>query len=544
MLIKNRIIFIIVLVFNCLIFNYAISAEELDISASEITIKNEEKLLIAEGSVVIIDSQGNIVTTEKAEYDKLNDKLITYQNTKITLKNGYQITSSEVLYDNKNQFIKSNQKTDLIDLDGNYITVDMFEYLLEKNLFSSSGNIQIIDTNKNKYFFNELYIDTKEKKIVGSDIRVSMDQESFGLTKENDPRFVANSALITEEKSTFSNGVFTTCKQRGEKCPPWTLQAKEISHDKAKKTIYYDHATLKIYDVPIFYFPKFFHPDPTVKRQSGFLIPFLTDTSSVGAGFALPYFWAIDDAKDLTFSPKYYSGHKALLLAEYRQAFENSFLHLDTSYTGGYKNISESKTSGSRNHIFAKYYINLNQDPSYNSRFSIDLKKVNNPTYFRIHGINTSLVNSETTNLMSEITYNYKKNDLRFNISSKVYENLDEQSNKRYEYFLPNIEFGKNIFTSERLGILNFESKAYYNNYDVNKTNKFLINDIFWDSKNFLNKKGFLNSFKAQIKNTNYDSKGDASLKQKNNNHEISGTIAFKSELPMQKETANYIKTL
>ena len=56
MLIKNRIVFIIVLVFNCLIFNYAISAEELDISASEITIKNEEKLLIAEGSVVIIDS--------------------------------------------------------------------------------------------------------------------------------------------------------------------------------------------------------------------------------------------------------------------------------------------------------------------------------------------------------------------------------------------------------------------------------------------------------------------------------------------------------
>ena len=58
--------------------------------------------------------------------------------------------------------------------------------------------------------------------------------------------------------------------KKKDKCPPWILQAKKITHDKIKKTIYYEHATLKVYDIPIFYFPKFFHPDPTVKRQSGF----------------------------------------------------------------------------------------------------------------------------------------------------------------------------------------------------------------------------------------------------------------------------------
>ena len=30
----------------------------------------------------------------------------------------------------------------------------------------------------------------------------------------------------------------------------------------------------KIYDVPILYFPKLSHPDPTVKRRSGFLTPY------------------------------------------------------------------------------------------------------------------------------------------------------------------------------------------------------------------------------------------------------------------------------
>ena len=50
----------------------------------------------------------------------------------------------------------------------------------------------------------------------------------------------------------------------------WSIKAKEIKHDKSKNQMIYDNAILKIYDVPVLYFPKFFHPDPSVKRQSGF----------------------------------------------------------------------------------------------------------------------------------------------------------------------------------------------------------------------------------------------------------------------------------
>ena len=41
---------------------------------------------------------------------------------------------------------------------------------------------------------------------------------------------------------------------------------------------------LKIYDVPILYFPRFFHPDPTVKRQSGFLMPLAFSQSQHSQG--------------------------------------------------------------------------------------------------------------------------------------------------------------------------------------------------------------------------------------------------------------------
>ena len=41
-------------------------------------------------------------------------------------------------------------------------------------------------------------------------------------------------------------------------CPPWEMSAKEIRHNVNKKIINYKNSWLKIYDKPVFYFPKFF----------------------------------------------------------------------------------------------------------------------------------------------------------------------------------------------------------------------------------------------------------------------------------------------
>ena len=58
------------------------------------------------------------------------------------------------------------------------------------------------------------------------------------------------------------------------------MYAEEIEHDK-KKIINYKNAWLKIYDVPTIYFPKFSHPDPTVKRKSGFLSPKFSNSKNM-----------------------------------------------------------------------------------------------------------------------------------------------------------------------------------------------------------------------------------------------------------------------
>lgn len=566
MQIKNKIIITTICVLSLFISCFNLQADEFNISASEITIdkeneiirgkgsvvvtdyqgriikannviyKKKEEILLSEGSVKIFDTEGNIITTDKATYDKKNETIITYNNSELLISDGYKLISNKVIYNTIKKIISSDQNSTFFDTEGNIVKVEMFQYHIEKNLFSSIGKINIIDTKKNEYFFKELHIDTKKKEMIGSDVSVLLDQTNFGVSKESDPRFVANHIFMSKNKSNLSKGVFTVCKEREGRCPPWILQAKKISHDKVKKTIYYKHAVLKVYDIPIFYSPIFFHPDPTVKRQSGFLAPFFTRSTAQGNGFGLPYFWAISHDRDLTFTLKTYVNENPLFLNEYRQAFKNGFLTLDTGFTEGYKNTNSTKTSGSRNHIFTDLFLNLSK----NSNLSIKTQSTNNNTYFKLHDINTALVDAEKTGLENKISYNFKNNDLYLDISGTVYEELGVSTNNRYEYISPNILFGKSFFT-EKFGTLDFKSDAYYKNFDTNKHTTVLTNDLIWSPGSYVTKKGFVNSFEGLISNRNYEASNTTDYKTDGTVNELSSALGYKTTLPMEKESIGYL---
>ena len=103
---------------------------------------------------------------------------------------------------------------------------------------------------------------------------------------------------------------------------------------------------------------------------------------------------------------------------------------LDTSYTEGYKSssVAEKKTAGSRNHIFANLNYIFNEDDSYESNLEFKLQRTSNDKYFKKHDINTALVDSENTNLESEIKYSFAKDDMFFDIAASVYEDLSVKS--------------------------------------------------------------------------------------------------------------------
>lgn len=100
----------------------------------------------------------------------------------------------------------------------------------------------------------------------------------------------------------------------------WSIRARRVIHDQAERQLYFDQATLRIMDVPVFYLPRLRLPDPTLKRATGFLVPNVRTTSQLGTGVKIPYFVAIGPSRDLTFTP-YVSPRTRTLELRYRQAF-------------------------------------------------------------------------------------------------------------------------------------------------------------------------------------------------------------------------------
>jgi LPS-assembly protein len=136
---------------------------------------------------------------------------------------------------------------------------------------------------------------------------------------------------VEGETTVFNHGTYTACepcREHPERPPLWQVKAARIIHNNSERTVYYENAWLEFAGVPIAYVPYFWSPDPTVRRQTGFLAPHYIVSSALGTGVALPFFWNIAPDYDLTLQPTYYSRQGFLAQAEWRQRFSNGFYNI------------------------------------------------------------------------------------------------------------------------------------------------------------------------------------------------------------------------
>tara|TARA_B110000444_G_C18836146_1_gene596066 strand:+ start:200 stop:2539 length:2340 start_codon:yes stop_codon:yes gene_type:complete len=512
---------------------------ELNILSSEVKVEKNSKLIILNGNVTATDDKNNKLYTDSGTFEKKANIFKSFGSTKILTSEKYEVKGNDMLFDNKNKIISSDSKTKIVDKDGNQIFLEMFNYATDKNMFYSKGAIKVVDINQNIYNFSEIYIDEKKQKMIGTDVKAFLNQQDFKDNKKNEPRFFANTSFLSKDVNTFNKGVFTYCQNKGkDKCPPWQIQSEKIDHIASKKTIYYKNAILKIYDFPIFYLPVFSHPDPTVKRRSGLLIPSLNSNSTLGAGITVPYFWAISKDKDLTFTPKVYMKDNPLLLAEYRHDFKNSFLIVDAGFTQGYKKTTKKKLPGSKAHFFSRYNMDLSKEDVV-ADMEVNIQQVTNDTYLKIHDVNSALANEDLDILENSFVYNYQKEDLFFGANLSAFDNMTEIGNSKYEYLVPFLNLEKNITTSENYGALDLSSKLRVRNYDVNKQTEILVNDFNWKSNKFINELGLETQFLGILKGVNYNAKNATEYKTDETNHEVSGAIGYLAKLGLFKNDLN-----
>ena len=531
---KNKIFILLILV----LFFHPLMAENLNIKSTNITIDKNTKLTIFKNSVVATDPENNILKTDYAEYKKDLKLLKSKGKTTILTSEGYFLTGKDITFDKKNNLIKSNEAATIKDLENNNIFLEKFEYSTKEKLFKSIGKIKVVDNKSNTYNFSQIYIDEKKKEIVGSNTKVFLNQESFKINKENKPRVFANTVKIDEKQNQFTKSIFTICDYRkNDKCPPWSIQSSKMTHDKLSKTIYYENAVLKVYDIPIFYFPKLSHPDPSVDRRSGFLPPSFSDSKNLGAGFAIPYYWALNNEKDFTLTSRLFSSEHPLFLGEYRHAFRNSNLILDFGFSEGYKSTSQNKTAGSKSHFFGNFVKNFKGDYKSENNLELSFQSVSNDKYLKLYKVKTDLVQNEADTLESFFNFTHENEDLFLGFQTSVFETLKDGYNDKYEYILPDIVIDKNLFSNNKYGNADFRTNLKVHNYDTNKYTKFFINDIDWKYKSFNFSSGLEGKILGKLKNVNYEAKNTDKYK-KDTTHELFGALGYLSEIELYKKTA------
>ena len=542
-------------------------SEGIEINAEIFNYDEKKNILEAKGKVKIEDKiEDYILESEYVNYDRNLQKIYTKDITKVLIEKKYEFYSKDVFLDRNLKEFKSDNFSTIKDDNSNFYKLSKFLYFYDEKLLR--GNDIEVETNfkqekSDKFFFKNAFINFLEDSFISKNTKINIHKKIFDKERnleedkknifagENDPRIYGSSSSGNRDVVVLNKAIFTSCK-KNDNCPPWSIKADKITYDRVSQNIHYRNAILNLYDVPVFYFPKFFHPDPSVERRSGLLQPRLNNSNVLGSSIHMPYFHVISENKDLTFKPTIFDNRIYMFQNEYRQENKNSSFIADFSYLKGYQSKISGNDYGNRNsisHLFSKFNLDLGLKDFATSKLELFLEKVNNDTYLKVFE-NVLFVDKDKleddlkdkNNLTSGVKLILDNDDYNFTTGLTMYENLQKNNNDRYQQVLPYYDFSTSLFSNEK-GSLKLNSNGRNTLQNTNNLRSTLTNTLSYSTSDNFTENGFVNNFGIYFKNLNATGKNDTKYKSSLQS-ELLTIYEFNTRYPLFKENefvSNYI---
>jgi LPS-assembly protein len=284
------------------------------------------------------------------------------------------------------------------------LMADSVSYNQRTETVSASGNVKLLEPTGDVIFADFVELTDGMKNGVVKQLRVLL---------VDDSRFAANEGWRRDGNLTvMKRGVYSPCaicKEDPDRPLVWQLKAETIEHDEAEKEIRYRNAFMEMFGIPVAYTPYFSHPDPRVKRKTGFLPPDFGTGGNLGGHVRLPYYIVLDKDKDMTVSPIYTIDEGLVMSGEYRQRFNKGEMMLNGSITEADRDTTENGVTTTRDdeirgHFHAKgsYHIDDTWRAGLDSMRATDrtyLKKFN---FFERGGLFDQGVDILDTNIFAE----------------------------------------------------------------------------------------------------------------------------------------------
>lgn len=297
------------------------------------------------------------------------------------------LKADEITYDEALSLVTARGHVEIAQED-RVLIADVVTYNEKTTVMSASGNVALMEPTGEVYFSEYAEFTNQMRDGVISALRV--------LLTDNSRMAATGGKRINGTITELQKGVFSPCdlcKTDPTRPPLWQIKAFKIVHDGDAKEIEYNDAFLEMAGIPVFYTPYLSMPDPTVKRRSGFLFPSFGHDSNLGTVTKTPYYWVIDDQRDVTVNPIITSNQGPVLWSQYRERFTNGSMSLEGSLTNGDKaGTSTSQTGPSkpvttgekttRGHIIGTGRFDIDET----WRTGFDLARATDATYMRRYG--------------------------------------------------------------------------------------------------------------------------------------------------------------
>ena len=354
------------------------------------------------------------------------------------------------------------------------LRADYLEFDKIKNKAYVKGNVSILDENGVVYFADYAEVDKGFKNGLSKNISI--------LFPDNSKMAASSGKRFKGQISRLKKALYTACNCDDPNVKPtWQIKASEVVHDTKRKKISYKNAFLEFLGFPVAYTPYYSHPDPSVKRQSGFLFPKYTSNSELGTIISTPYYYALSPYKDLTVEPMYISGQRPLIYTQYRQRFKNGQINIESSFTNADRRTRvKTYSNKNRGHLFIdgnfdhndfwRYGFNIKRttDDTYLSRYLFEgasdrlhsdffIEGFVDKNYFYATGIATQVQSStyqsnKTPLILPSIKYNYQGEKTKFGFlemnasyNKSHIETILLSSSHIYNFFYISIIFDHNI---------------------------------------------------------------------------------------------------
>jgi LPS-assembly protein len=336
--------------------------------------------------------------------------------------------------------------SEVVKAGGITIWADDLTYDKEKDTYQATGNVMILwngailiaDKVTLNEAGNEAVAEGKVRLVKGSEvlhsdrIKLNLLTEMWEVTNGDLLSRVSNFHVIGqkiekvgEDQYRIKHGSFTTCS--GEH-PSWKFASSNIDVTLENFAIG-ENELFYIKDIPVLYFPYMLFPVKR-ERQSGFLLPRISNSSKKGFNIDIPYYWAISPSQEATIDLDVESKRGAGIGVDY------NYLRRDESL-GKVRGFGIYDTSQDR---FRGNLVTQQQEwfsPSFVFRSDVNL--VSDRDFFRDFAEASGEYNRQIVDSSVSLTKNWQKYSLGGEF--RYVDNLDALNNRDTLQKLPTISF-------------------------------------------------------------------------------------------------------